>query len=1122
MRSFRVLISFLLMVGAMALLFFIYADAIDYHNNKAQGPFVFTLLALLQLFGYALVLLLLALCTIGYKCIRHHTLTIRHTIIGVICIVFASAVLFDIHFTGALVGIQSGGGTLGQLMTNPLSEFASIDMITLICTALLLYGIVLVTRLPILRICEDIGFLALNYRKATALNIIRSYLPFAKKPTLHKTHHTNQHTASETQQPQEEPFYATTNVDADAPSGLFTYTKNEGFGSNEQKEETQQDVQQQTPTNDQQLDDGATATDYLQVDGFDEPNVSPAEPSETKQQLADNTMPPDATNQQDETCPEGQIDARVGATMPPDPDDEQHENIQPTDAQEVTQPQAVSSTLPDATDVTDYKKKTESNAQNNLAVSEDDYALSSASEEFILTSTSKDDLASAQKAHSLATSATRDSFDEPDDINTIDDPSASTQIISVPKSLREAAYKAHQHDASIANDTLKPDSRLEDTSDEIDTTNQDAHHTKDATPPQSAHVDSDKDDAPHQHKAQDDLQDNLDTTSYIVVKENNNLQTADYTDISLIGSIAQTPQITDDTQAVPNISLSPATHTSVYTDDDKSPHIAVHTPAAPNDNTNNTEQPFTYLDEFATDDEDGTYTREVKQAVQALIDDIGAENEPLVTNLHGTDSDSIPIAWQHPTSAILSVTEKTDVAQHASLQQMADALDNKLAEFGIDVEVKEMVMGPTVSLFSILPAPGVKVSRIQALDRDLARALSVKSVRIVDIIPGKPYVGIEVPNKTRTMVRLREMVDLMKEQSAKPLTFALGKDIAGHIITANLMKMPHLLIAGTTGSGKSVGIHTILLSMLCLYTPEQLRLILVDPKMLELSFYRDIPHLCMPVISDMPKAIKAFDWCVGEMERRYQLMAAVNVRNIEALNQQITQAARQPNGADDMLVYLNGEQVLLSSQQIIPYVAVIIDEFADMVMTLGKKAEEAIVRLAQKARASGIHLILATQRPSVDVITGLIKANVPSRLSFMVSSKVDSRTVLDESGAEQLLGHGDMLFMPVGETIPKRVQGAFVSEAEIDAVCDHWRMQQQGARHMIDLSHHDEAGDENLDDLYGEVYALITSNNKVESISALQRRFSIGYNRAARILEQLEAKGVVSPPTQSGKRQLLV
>jgi S-DNA-T family DNA segregation ATPase FtsK/SpoIIIE len=467
------------------------------------------------------------------------------------------------------------------------------------------------------------------------------------------------------------------------------------------------------------------------------------------------------------------------------------------------------------------------------------------------------------------------------------------------------------------------------------------------------------------------------------------------------------------------------------------------------------------------------------------------------------------------------------------LEDMSRLLEQKLKDFGVKVEVVAVNPGPVITRFEIQPAPGVKASKITNLASDLARSLAMPSVRVVEVIPGKSVMGLEVPNENRAMVFLGDTLASTEYQSGKsPLTVGLGHDIAGDPVTADLAKMPHLLVAGTTGSGKSVGVNSMLISMLYKSTPDDVRFIMVDPKMLELSVYDGIPHLLTPVITDMKEAANGLRWCVGEMERRYKLMAALGVRNIAGYNKKVLEAAEAGEPIKDPL--WKAEESLDQIQPDLgklPYIVVVIDEFADMMMIVGKKVEELIARIAQKARAAGIHLILATQRPSVDIITGLIKANVPTRMAFRVSSRIDSRTILDQGGAEQLLGHGDMLYLPPGSSLPVRVHGAFVDDDEVHAVVAEWK--KRGEPEFIDaITDGGEAnipgvpaaegaeGDGEQDALFDEAVAFVTQTRKV-SISSVQRKLRIGYNRAARLVETMEEAGVVSEPGHNGSREVL-
>jgi len=499
-----------------------------------------------------------------------------------------------------------------------------------------------------------------------------------------------------------------------------------------------------------------------------------------------------------------------------------------------------------------------------------------------------------------------------------------------------------------------------------------------------------------------------------------------------------------------------------------------------------------------------------------------------------------------PQINLLDPPDKLGVTGYSadSLEHLSRLLELKLQDFGISAEVTEVLPGPVVTRFEIQPAPGIKVSRISGLAKDLARSMAVISVRVVEVIPGKSVVGIEIPNEKREMVRLSEVISSEAfDRSSSPLTLALGNDIAGVPTVADLARMPHLLVAGTTGSGKSVGINAMLLSLLLKASPDEVKLILIDPKMLELSIYDDIPHLLTPVITDMKDAASGLRWCVGEMERRYKLMAALGVRNIAGYNRKIEDAIKAGNPIVDPLWTFDPSIVGWDETEdppeapmleALPYIVVVIDEFADMMMIVGKKVEQLIARIAQKARAAGIHLILATQRPSVDVITGLIKANVPTRIAFQVSSKIDSRTILDQGGAEQLLGHGDMLYLPPGTSVPERIHGAFVDDHEVHKVVADWKRRGTPS-YLSDIT--DEASvssiavpgfdttEENGDDaesdpLYDEAVAFVLESGKA-SISSVQRKLRVGYNRAARLIEHMEASGVVSPMSSNGSREIL-
>ncbi|MBK1725145.1 DNA translocase FtsK [Thiocystis violacea] len=469
------------------------------------------------------------------------------------------------------------------------------------------------------------------------------------------------------------------------------------------------------------------------------------------------------------------------------------------------------------------------------------------------------------------------------------------------------------------------------------------------------------------------------------------------------------------------------------------------------------------------------------------------------------------------------------------LEELSRQVETNLADFGVEVEVVAVYPGPVVTLFELRLAPGIKASKITGLARDLARALTTVSVRVVEIIPGKSVIGIEIPNKQRETVFLREIFDSPAYQdSTSPLTLGMGTNISGLPVVSDLARMPHALIAGTTGSGKSVAINALILSLLYKSGPEDVRLIMVDPKMLELSVYEGIPHLLTPVVTDMKEAANALRWCVGEMERRYRLMAKLGVRNIAGYNRRVAEAAEagtpipDPTVSQEDLLASGGEAPALGH---LPYIVVIIDELADMMMVVGKKVEELIARLAQKARASGIHLLLATQRPSVDVLTGLIKANIPTRVAFQVSSRIDSRTILDQMGAEQLLGHGDMLYMPPSSNIPQRVHGAFVDDHEVHQVVDFLKTHYGEADYIHDVLREpteslpgidpEPRGEvEDSDPLFDEAVQFVIESRRA-SISGVQRRLKIGYNRAARMVEEMERIGIVGSAETNGNREVL-
>ena len=466
----------------------------------------------------------------------------------------------------------------------------------------------------------------------------------------------------------------------------------------------------------------------------------------------------------------------------------------------------------------------------------------------------------------------------------------------------------------------------------------------------------------------------------------------------------------------------------------------------------------------------------------------------------------------------------------SDLTEIAHLVETVLADFNITVNVTDIFPGPVITRFELSLAAGIKVSRISGLSKDIARGLSVTRVRIVEVIQGKSVIGLEIPNQEREMVSLNELLAANQfSKAVSPLSIALGKDIAGIPVIADLAKMPHVLVAGTTGSGKSVAINTMILSLLYKATPEQVRLIMIDPKMLELSVYEGIPHLLTPVVTDMKEASNGLRWAVGEMERRYKLMSKLGVRNLTGFNQKIHDAQVQGRAILDPLFIVDSEHQEIPELNTLPNIVIVIDELADMMMIVGKKVEELIARLAQKARAAGIHLILATQRPSVDVLTGLIKANVPTRISFQVSSKIDSRTILDQSGAETLLGNGDMLYLPSGTSIPIRAHGAFVSDDEVHRIVNFLKttaptnyideILQESNEPIAGLSNENSGASES-DILYDEAIAFVLDSRKA-SISSVQRRFKVGYNRAARMIEDMEAAGIVSTPEHNGARVVL-
>ena len=530
------------------------------------------------------------------------------------------------------------------------------------------------------------------------------------------------------------------------------------------------------------------------------------------------------------------------------------------------------------------------------------------------------------------------------------------------------------------------------------------------------------------------------------------------------------------------------------------------------------------------------------------VDVVNAGHKPAVRTLSeakqlehlgGTDtvaSLAAPSSYTLPDRSILTKPQpKKGGYTEDELIALSELLEIRLLDFGVKAEVVEVNPGPVITRFEIQPAPGVKVSRITNLAKDLARSLSVMSVRVVEVIAGKSTIGIEIPNQIRDTVYFSEVINCdAYDRSSSPLTLSLGHDISGEPVVVDLAKMPHVLVAGTTGSGKSVGVNAMILSMLLKSTPDEVRMIMVDPKMLELSIYEGIPHLLTPVITDMKDAANGLRWSVDEMERRYKLMSKLGVRNIAGYNKKVREAIESGSPLEDPLWQPDGEAMFsldgvprtVPLLEPLPYIVIVVDEFADMMMIVGKKVEELIARIAQKARAAGIHLILATQRPSVDVITGLIKANIPTRMAFQVSSKIDSRTILDQGGADQLLGMGDMLYLPAGLPTPIRVHGAFVSDEEVHAVVEEWRLRGE-PDYIEDVVVNPEdlmspTGDaEDKDALYDEAVKIVIETRKA-SISSIQRRLKIGYNRAANLVEAMESAGLVGPMGTNGQREVLI
>ena len=513
------------------------------------------------------------------------------------------------------------------------------------------------------------------------------------------------------------------------------------------------------------------------------------------------------------------------------------------------------------------------------------------------------------------------------------------------------------------------------------------------------------------------------------------------------------------------------------------------------------------------------------------------ESKRVVKERQGQLFDTLPASKFPPLTLLDDPKNQVVGYSKDELEVLSRQVELKLADFKVKVKVVGVYPGPVVTRFELEPAAGVKVSQVVNLAKDLARGLSVISVRIVDVIPGKPYIGVEIPNTNREIVYLSEVLRSVEfDKSKSPLTLGLGKSISGRPVVVDVAKMPHVLVAGTTGSGKSVAVNAMIVSLLYKATPDEVKMIMVDPKMLELSVYEGIPHLLAPVVTDMKEASNALRWCVAEMERRYKLMATVGVRNLSGFNKAIKKARNEGEPLTDPLFK---PDALIPGQkppelETLPYIVIVIDEFADMMMIVGKKVEELIARLAQKARAAGVHLILATQRPSVDVITGLIKANIPTRIAFQVSSKIDSRTILDQGGAEQLLGHGDMLYLPPGRAIPERIHGAFVDDHEVhgivsyltkhyesdykEGILDEVQMTDDGKE--LSATGIPQAPESDVDEYYDKAVFIVTESRKA-SISYVQRRLRVGYNRAATIVEQLEENGVVSAAAHNGAREVL-
>ncbi|MEE9494737.1 MAG: DNA translocase FtsK 4TM domain-containing protein [Gammaproteobacteria bacterium] len=519
----------------------------------------------------------------------------------------------------------------------------------------------------------------------------------------------------------------------------------------------------------------------------------------------------------------------------------------------------------------------------------------------------------------------------------------------------------------------------------------------------------------------------------------------------------------------------------------------------------------------------------IEPVIRKVVTSERVERERQVPLFDASSDSELP-----PLALLDDAPEHTDGYSESALEAMSRLVEIKLLDFGVEVTVVAVQPGPIVTRFEVKPGVGVKVNQINNLSKDLARSMAAISVRIVDQIPGKNVIGIEIPNESRQLIALSEILrSEAYDQAPSPLTMALGKDIGGQAVVADLGKMPHLLVAGTTGSGKSVAVNAMILSLLYKTLPKEVRLIMIDPKMLELSVYDGIPHLLTPVVTDMKEAANALRWCVGEMERRYKLMSAMGVRNVGGYNRKVEEAIKKGEPIPDP--FYKREEALdpdasAPELQPLPYIVVIIDELADLMMVVDKKkVEELIARLAQKARAAGVHLILATQRPSVDVLTGLIKANIPTRIGFQVSSKIDSRTILDQGGAEQLLGHGDMLYLPPGSGLPQRVHGAYVDDAEVHRVVAHLKANSepdyideilQTTNDFLPGGNSGSTDDAESDPLYDDAVRVVTETRRA-SISGVQRRLKIGYNRAARMIEQMEEVGIVSSQQNNGNREVL-